>query len=133
MMPIAYNLHHKRMVSLEELEPWIQEILDGLKLEQNEKEMLEHIICLMETESGMDRAAAIADMRFSFIQDICDEAVIKPRESKEHARSTKIDKILTGKYTAIPCFIGIMGLVVRVDDRDFMNWQHFYNIAPYHL
>ena len=88
-----------------------QAILDGLKLEQNEKEMLEHIICQMETESGMDRAAAIADMRFSFIQDICDEAVIKPRESKEHARSIKMDKILTGKYMAIPCFIGIMGLV----------------------
>ena len=86
-------------------------ILDRLNLEQNEKEMLEHIICQMETESGMDRAAAIADMRFSFIQDVCDATVVKPRESKEHARSTKIDKVLTGKYTAIPCFIGIMGLV----------------------
>lgn len=86
-------------------------ILDSLKLEQNEREMLEHIICQMETESGMDRAAAIADMRFSFIQDVCDATVIKPHESKEHARSIKIDKILTGKYTAIPCFIGIMGLV----------------------
>ena len=86
-------------------------ILDSLDLDQNEKEMLEHIICQMEKESGMDRAAAIADMRFSFIQDVCEATVVKPRESKEHARSAGIDKILTGKYTAIPAFIGIMGIV----------------------
>jgi ferrous iron transport protein B len=86
-------------------------ILESLNLDQNEKEMLEHIIAQMEKESGMDRAAAIADMRFSFIQEVCDETVIKPHESKEHARSAKIDRILTGKYTAIPAFIGIMGLV----------------------
>ena len=73
--------------------------------------MLEHIICQMETESGMDRAAAVADMRFSFIREVCGAAVVKPRESKEHARSAKIDKILTGKYTAIPAFLGIMGIV----------------------
>lgn len=86
-------------------------ILDILDLTQNEKEMLEHIILQMEEERGLDRAAAIADMRFGFIQKVCDQTVIKPRESKEHARSVKIDKILTGKYTAIPAFIGIMGLV----------------------
>ena len=86
-------------------------ILDSLHLDQNEKEMLEHIIVQMENERGLDRAAAIAHMRFDFIQKICDETVIKPKESKEHIRSVAIDKILTGKYTAIPCFIGIMGLV----------------------
>ena len=86
-------------------------ILDSLHLDQNEKEMLEHIIVQMENELGLDSAAAIANMRFDFIQKICDETVIKPKESKEHLRSVAIDKILTGKYTAIPCFIGIMGLV----------------------
>lgn len=86
-------------------------ILDSLDLSQNEKEMLEHIILQMEEERGLDRAAAIADMRFSFIQKVCDQTVIKPKESKEHARSVKIDKVLTGKYTAIPAFIAIMGLV----------------------
>ena len=88
-----------------------QRILEKLKLDQNEKEMLGHIIRQMEEERGMDQAAAIADMRFSFIQQICEETVVKPKESKEHARSMKIDKILTGKYTAIPAFVGIMGLV----------------------
>ncbi len=82
-----------------------------LNLDQNEKEMLEHIICQMEHERGLDRAAAIADMRFAFINRICQMTVVKPRESKEHARSMAIDKVLTGKYTAIPAFIGIMGLV----------------------
>ena len=86
-------------------------VLEALKLDQNEKEMLEHIVKQMETERGLDRAAAIAHMRFDFIENVCDETVVKPRESKEHLRSVKIDKILTGKYTAIPCFIGIMGLV----------------------
>ena len=86
-------------------------ILEALKLDQNEKEMLEHIVKQMETERGLDRAAAIAHMRFDFIENICDETVVKPRESKEHLRSVKIDKILTEKYTAIPCFIAIMGLV----------------------
>ncbi len=86
-------------------------ILHSLSLDQNEKEMLEHIICQMEKESGLDRAAAIADMRFSFIQELCRMTVVKPRESREHIRSARIDRILTGKYTAIPAFIGIMGLV----------------------
>ena len=88
-----------------------QGILDSLQLDQNEREGLEHIIQQMEAESGMDRAAAIADMRFSFIKEVCDATVVKPRESKERERSVKMDKILTGKYTAIPAFIGIMGLV----------------------
>lgn len=87
-----------------------ERILDALKLDENEKEMLEHIITQMEKEGGMDRAALIAKMRFSFIQEVCDKTVIKPKESKEHIRSTRIDKILTGKYTAIPCFILMMGL-----------------------
>ncbi len=86
-------------------------IEDRLKLDQNEKETLEHIVRQMENERGLDRSAAIADMRFSFIEKICQETVVKPRESREHARSVKIDKILTGKYTAIPAFIGIMALV----------------------
>ena len=84
---------------------------DALNLTENEKEMIEHIILQMEEERGMDRAAAMADMRFSFIEDVCYRTVVKPHESKEHARSAKIDKILTGKYTAIPCFILIMALV----------------------
>ncbi len=86
-------------------------ILEKLNLDQNEKEMLEHIIVQMETERQLDCCAAMADMRFSFIAKICDETVIKPRESKEHIRSVKIDNFLTGKYTAIPAFIGIMALV----------------------
>ena len=86
-------------------------IEDALKLDQNEKETLEHIITQMEKERGLDRAAAIADMRFSFIQKVCGAAVVKPKESREHARSVAIDRVLTGKYTAIPAFIGIMGLV----------------------
>lgn len=86
-------------------------ILEALKLDQNEEEMLEHIVKQMETERGLDRAAAIAHMRFDFIESVCEETVVKPRESKEHLRSMKIDQVLTGKYTAIPCFVGIMGLV----------------------
>lgn len=83
-------------------------ILEGLKLDQNEKEMLEHIICQMETERELDRSAAMADMRFSFIKRVCAQTVTKPRENKEHIRSQKIDAFLTGKYTAIPAFILIM-------------------------
>lgn len=86
-------------------------ILEALKLSQNEQEMLEHIICQMEEERGLDRAAAIADMRFSFIQHLTEACVVKPHESRERERSRKIDQILTGKYTAIPSFIGIMALV----------------------
>ena len=86
-------------------------VLEALALDQNEREMLEHIIVQMETERGLDRAAAIADMRFSFIKELVDATVVKPHESREHLRSQKIDRFLTGKYTAIPAFIGIMGLV----------------------
>lgn len=88
-----------------------QLILDQLKLSDNEKQMLESIIRQMETERGLDRAAAIADMRFTFIEKVCAGTVVKPHESKEHLRSVQMDKILTGRYTAIPCFIGIMALV----------------------
>ena len=86
-------------------------ILNKLDLDYNEIEMLEHIVLQMEKESGLDRSAAIAKMRFSFINRVCKQTVVKPRESKEHSRSQKIDKILTGKYTAIPAFIFIMALV----------------------
>ena len=86
-------------------------ILDQLGLDENEKETLEHIIVQMEVERGLDRAAAIADMRFTFIEKICSETVVKPHESKEHLRSVRMDRILTGKYTAIPCFIAIMAAV----------------------
>ena len=88
-----------------------EHVLKALKLDQNEQEMLEHIIGQMEQERGLDRAAAIADMRFLFIEKLVKEAVVKPRESKEHERSTKIDKILTGRYTGIPSFALIMALV----------------------
>lgn len=86
-------------------------IENALNLEENEKEMIEHIIKQMEKERGLDRCAAIADMRFSFIQKLCKQTVVKPKESKEHIRSRKIDRILTGKYTAIPSFVLIMALV----------------------
>ena len=86
-------------------------VLNFLDLSQNEKEMLEHIILQMEEERNLDRAAAIADMRFSFIEKVCAATVVKPRESREHRRSRKIDRILTGKYTAIPSFICIMAVV----------------------
>lgn len=86
-------------------------MLEKLELSDNEKEMLEHIIIQMEEERGLDRAAAIADMRFRFIRKICDETVVKAAISRERERSLRIDKILTGKYTAIPAFIGIMALV----------------------
>ena len=86
-------------------------ILELLQLDQNEKEMIEHIIYQMEQERGMDRAAAMADMRFSFIEKLCRDTVVKPRESIEHLRSQQLDKILTGKYTAIPAFVLIMSAV----------------------
>ena len=89
-------------------------VLSQLKLDRNEQEMLEHIICQMEAERGLDRSAAMADMRFGFIQKVCDRTVTKPRESKEHIRSRKLDRILTGKYTAIPCFLGIMLLMFHL-------------------
>ena len=86
-------------------------VLEQLKLDQNEKEMLEHINLQLEKERGLDRSAAIADMRYDFIMKVCGECVVKPHENKEHERSQAIDRILTGRYTAIPVFIGIMALV----------------------
>lgn len=83
----------------------------ALKLDQNEKEMIEHIIVQMEQERGLDRAAAIADMRFHFIHQLVEQTVVKPRQSKEQLRSARIDRFLTGRYTAIPAFVGIMALV----------------------
>ena len=83
----------------------------ALKLDQNEKEMIEHIIVQMEQERGLDRAAAIADMRFHFIHQLVEQTVVKPRQSKEQLRSARIDQFLTGRYTAIPAFVGIMALV----------------------
>lgn len=86
-------------------------ILERLDLDRNEKEMLEHIILQMETERELDRSAAMADMRFAYIKKVCETCVVKPRESREHVRSEKIDRILTGKYTAIPAFILVMAAV----------------------
>ncbi len=86
-------------------------ILNQLGLDQNEKDLLGHIVLQMEKERGLDKSAAIADMRFAFIEKVCSECVTKPGETREHIRSQKIDRVLTGKYTAIPFFIGIMALV----------------------
>lgn len=86
-------------------------IISQLGLDDGEKTLMEHIVRQMEKERGLDKSAAIADMRFRFINRLCSETVIKPKESKEHIRSRRIDRVLTGKYTAIPAFIGIMGLV----------------------
>ncbi len=88
-----------------------ERIAEGLGLDENEREMLEHIVLQMEKERGLDASAAIADMRFDYIERVCDACLIRPRESKEHARSWKMDRVLTGKYTAIPLFVGIMALV----------------------
>ena len=88
-----------------------ERVINALGLTQNEKEMVEHIILQMEEERGLDRSAAIADMRFSFIEKLVRETVVKPRASKERERSERIDRILTGRFTAIPAFIGIMGII----------------------
>lgn len=97
-------------------------ILEQLDLDDNEKEMLEHIISQMEKERGLDRSAAIADMRFAFIHRICEDTVVKPHESKETIRSRRIDKFLTGKYTAIPSFIVIMVLVFMLTFNVIGAW-----------
>jgi ferrous iron transport protein B len=86
-------------------------ISEQLRLDQNEKEMLEHIVLQMENERGLDRGAAMAEMRFAYIEKVCGRCVVKPHESREHRRSRKIDRVLTGRYTAIPMFIAIMALV----------------------
>lgn len=101
-------------------------ILEKLALDQNETEMLEHIVQQMETERKLDRSAAIADMRFDFIERLCEQTVVKPKESKERIRSERIDRIFTGKYTAIPCFIGIMVLVFYLTFNVIGAW--FQNI-----
>ena len=88
-----------------------EQIAARLELDENEREMLRHIVLQMETERGLDRSAAMAEMRFDYIDKVCAACVIKPRESREHVRSRRIDAVLTGKYSAIPVFIGIMGLV----------------------
>lgn len=82
-----------------------------LQLDANECEMIEHIVKQMEDERGLDRAAAVADMRFLFIRRLCDQTVVKPHESKEHARSRKIDEFLTGRFTALPIFVAVMALI----------------------
>lgn len=97
-------------------------VFDSLKLDKNEKEMLEHIITQMESERKLDRSAAMADMRFNFINRVCKQTVMKPRESKEHARSRKIDRVLTGKYTAIPAFILIMVTVFHLTFNVIGAW-----------
>ncbi|MBQ4436463.1 MAG: ferrous iron transport protein B [Clostridia bacterium] len=97
-------------------------ILEQLNLDQNEKEMLEHIVVQMETERGLDRSAAMADMRFTFIYKVCDRCVTRPHESKERIRSQNLDRVLTGKWSAIPVFIAIMGLVF---------WLTFFLIGPF--
>ena len=86
-------------------------VIEALGLEQNELDAIEHIICQMEDEAGTDRLSALADMRFSFIGEVCDKCVVRPHESREHARSVAIDRVLTGRHTAVPAFLLIMGLV----------------------
>ena len=88
------------------------DIMEALQLTQNEKETIEHMISQMEEERGLDRAAAMADMRFDFISRLCSRTVVKPQESKEYRRSLRIDRILTGKWTALPIFLAVMGLVI---------------------
>ena len=107
----AKNNHLPLRFSASKLVEGDQRIMDKLSLDENEKETIEHLIGQMEQECGMDREAAMANMRFTFIENVCSRTVVKPRESKEHIRSTRIDKILTGKYTAIPMFALIMALV----------------------
>ena len=92
-------------------------VLEQLKLDEGEREILEHIVHRMEKDCGLDRNAAIADMRFSYIDRVCRQTVTKPRESREHIRSRKIDRVLTGKYTAIPMFILIMGVILWCSRR----------------
>lgn len=96
------------VTKLIEGDPLVEE---ALKLTENERDMMDHIICQMEEECGMDRSAAMADMRYTFIRRLCHQTVIKPKESKERIRSQKLDSFLTGKWTAIPAFVAIMGLV----------------------
>ena len=101
-------------------------VLEALKLSQNEKETLEHLIVQMEEERGLDRAAAMAEMRFAFIKKLCDKTVLKPKETKEYQRSRRIDKVLTGKWTAIPIFVlvmvGIIYLSIDLLGAPLQDW-----------
>lgn len=97
-------------------------VIDALKLSQNESETIEHILRQMEEERGLDRSAAIADMRFDFIKELCSKTVIKPQVSKEHVRSLYVDKVLTGRWTALPAFIIIMGLVFWLTFSSLGAW-----------
>ena len=101
-------------------------VMDALRLSQNEKETLEHLIVQMEEERGLDRAAAMAEMRFAFIKRLCDKTVVKPKESKEYQRSRRIDRIMTGKWTAIPIFIlvmmGIIYLSIDLLGAPLQDW-----------
>ena len=99
-----------------------QRVEDALGLDQNEKETIEHIVEQMEKERGLDRSAAIADMRFEFIRKVCRVSVVKPKESKEYKRSQKVDNVLTGKWTALPCFIAVMAVVF---------WLTFNVVGPW--
>ena len=99
-----------------------QRVEDALGLDQNEKETIEHIVEQMEKERGLDRSAAIADMRFEFIRKVCRVSVVKPKESKEYKRSQKVDNVLTGKWTALPCFVAVMAVVF---------WLTFNVVGPW--
>lgn len=99
-----------------------QRVEDALGLDQNETETIEHIVEQMEKERGLDRSAAIADMRFEFIRKVCRVSVVKPKESKEYNRSQKVDNVLTGKWTALPCFVAVMAVVF---------WLTFNVVGPW--
>ena len=99
-----------------------QRVEDALGLDQNEKETIQHIVEQMEKERGLDRSAAIADMRFEFIRKVCRVSVVKPKESKEYNRSQKVDNVLTGKWTALPCFVAVMAVVF---------WLTFNVVGPW--
>ncbi len=120
-----------------------ERVMNALSLDVNEKQTIAHIIRQMEDERGLDATAAIADMRFAFIQNLARETVIKPKESREHARSRKLDRILTGRFTAIPAFIGIMGMVfwltfnvigyIYVRKRDFSKKNIAMRFVPHKM
>lgn len=97
-------------------------VYDALKLSQNERETIEHILCQMEEERGLDRCAAMAEMRFAFIQDLCRKTVVKPQVSKEHIRSLMVDRILTGRWTALPSFFLIMSAIFWITFSSFGAW-----------
>lgn len=97
-------------------------VLEALQLSQNERETIEHILRQMEEERGLDRSAAIADMRFDFIQDLCKKTVVKPQVSKEHLRSLRVDKVLTGRWTALPSFVIIMALIFWLTFSSLGAW-----------